>query len=245
MKKLFVLILASVMIFTSGAAFAEKLYVGVDTSFVPFEYKGKDGKYTGFDVDLWAEIAKRIGVDYELKPMDFNGLIPGLTTGNLDVALAAIFIKSSREKKIDFSHPYFRAGLKTMVRADNTDIKGPADLKGKVVAVKLGTATVDYVKTLGAKKIVKFPNIDQAYLEVATGGADAAMHDTPNVLYYIKTAGNGRVKAVGPDVKAAQYGIAFPQGSKLRDKVNVALLEMMEDGSYAALYRKWFDSEPE
>lgn len=245
MKKLFVLILASIMIFTSGAAFAEKLYVGVDTSFVPFEYKGKDGKYTGFDVDLWAEIAKRIGVDYELKPMDFNGLIPGLTTGNLDVALAAIFIKSSREKKIDFSHPYFRAGLKTMVQASNTDIKGPADLKGKVVAVKLGTATVDYVETLGAKKIVKFPNIDQAYLEVATGGADAAMHDTPNVLYYIKTAGNGRVKAVGPDVKAAQYGIAFPQGSKLRDKVNVALLEMMEDGGYAALYRKWFDSDPE
>ena len=50
--------------------------------------KGKDGKYTGFDIDLWAEIAKRIGVEYELKPMDFNGLIPGLTTGNLDVALA-------------------------------------------------------------------------------------------------------------------------------------------------------------
>jgi glutamine transport system substrate-binding protein len=177
--------------------------------------------------------------------MDFNGLIPGLTTGNLDVALAAIFIKSAREEKIDFSHPYFRAGLKVMVRSDNTDIKEPADLKGKVVAVKLGTATVEYVETLGAKKLVKFPNIDQAYLEVATGGADAAMHDTPNVLYYIKTAGQGKVKAVGPDVKAAQYGIAFPQGSELRDKVNVVLLQMMEDGAYAKLYRKWFDADPE
>ncbi len=245
MKKLVVLILAGLMLFTSVAAFADKLYVGTDTAFVPFEYKGKDGKYTGFDIELWAEIAKRIGVKYELKPMDFNGLIPGLTTGNLDVALAAIFIKSSREKKIDFSHPYFRAGLKVMVLKNNKDIKSPADLKGKVVAVKLGTATVDYVDTLAAKKIVKFPNIDQAYLEVVTGGADAAVHDTPNVLYYIKTAGKGRVKAVGPDVKAAQYGIAFPQGSPLRDKVNVALLEMMEDGTYAALYRKWFDSDPQ
>lgn len=245
MKRLSVLLLASIMIFMSGAAFAEKLNVGVDTAFVPFEYKGKDGKYTGFDIDLWAEIAKRIDVEYELRPMDFNGLIPGLTTGNLDVALAAIFIKSSREEKIDFSHPYFRAGLKTMVATDNKDIKSPADLKGKVVAVKLGTATVEYVETLGAKKIVKFPNIDQAYLEVVTGGADAAMHDTPNVLYYIKTAGEGRVKAVGPDVKAAQYGIAFPQGSALRDKVNIALLQMMEDGAYAKLYKKWFDAEPE
>lgn len=245
MKKLMTMILLSLFILSTGTAFAAKLYVGTDTSFVPFEYKGKDGKYTGFDIDLWAEIAKRIGVEYELKPMDFNGLIPGLATGNLDAALAAIFIKSSREEKIDFSHPYFRAGLKVMVQSNNTDIQSPADLKGKVVAVKLGTATVDYVEKLGAKKVVKFPNIDQAYLEVATGGADAAMHDTPNVLYYIKTAGNGKVKAVGPDVQAAQYGIAFPQGSELRDKVNVALLQMMEDGAYAELYRKWFDADPE
>ncbi|HKJ66072.1 MAG TPA: transporter substrate-binding domain-containing protein, partial [Desulfopila sp.] len=106
-------------------------------------------------------------------------------------------------------------------------------------------ATVDYVNTLGAKKLTKFPNIDQAYLEVATGGADAAMHDTPNVLYYIKTAGKDRVKAVGPDVKAAYYGIGFQQGSPLRDKVNVALLEMMEDGEYDQLYKKWFGAMPE
>lgn len=244
MKKLVVLILAGMMIFT-GTAFAEKLNVGTDTAFVPFEYKGPDGEYTGFDIDLWAEIAKRIGKEYELRPMDFNGLIPGLTTGNLDVALAAIFIKSEREKAIDFSHPYFRAGLMTMVQTGNTDINGPQDLAGKVVAVKLGTATVEYVESLNPAKVVKFPNIDQAYLEVVTGGADAAMHDTPNVLYYIKTAGNGKVKAVGADVKAAQYGIAFPLGSPLRKPVNIALLEMMEDGTYAELYRKWFGADPE
>lgn len=239
----FILVLAFML--TAGIASAEKLRVGVDTAFVPFEYKGDDGKYTGFDVDLLDAIAKKVGVEYELLPMDFNGLIPGLTTGNLDVAIAAIFIKSSREKAIDFSHPYFRAGLKVMVRTENTDINGPEDLKGKVVAVKTGTATVDYAKTLGAKKLVQFPNIDQAYLEVMTGGADAAIHDTPNVLYFIKTASDGKAKAVGPDVKAAYYGIAFPQGSELRDKFNVALLEMMEGGEYAALYKKWFGAEPE
>lgn len=236
---------AMLILICSSMAYAEKLRVGVDTAFVPFEFKGPDGKYTGFDVELWDAIAKRLKLEYELIPMDFNGLIPGLTTGNLDVVLAAIFIKSSREKAIDFSHPYFRAGLKVMVRAENKDIRGPEDLKGKVVAVKTGTATVDYVNTLETAKIVKFPNIDQAYLEVVTGGADAAMHDTPNVLYYIKTAGQGRVKAVGPDVKAAFYGIGFQQGSELRDKVNVALLEMMEEGAYDKLYMKWFGSAPE
>ncbi len=244
-KTLSALIVLTMVFSMSTFAAAEKLRVGVDTAFVPFEFKGKDGKYTGFDVDLWAGIAKRIDVEYDLVPMDFNGLIPGLTTGNLDVVLAAIFIKSSREKAIDFSHPYFRAGLKVMVLSDNTGTNGPADLKGKVVAVKTGTATVDYVKTLNTKKITQFPNIDQAYLEVATGGADAAMHDTPNVLYYIKTAGQGRAKAVGADVKAAFYGIGFQQGSELRDKVNVALLEMMEEGEYDELYSKWFGAAPE
>ncbi|MCF8051975.1 MAG: glutamine ABC transporter substrate-binding protein GlnH [Desulfobacterales bacterium] len=244
-KGLVALMIAALILLIGGAAHAETLRVGVDTAFVPFEFKGKDGKYTGFDVDLWDAIAKRAGLDYQLIPMDFNGLIPGLTTGNLDVAIAAIFIKSSREKAIDFSHPYFRAGLKVMVRSENQDIKGPEDLKGKVVAVKTGTATVDYANTLGAAKLVKFPNIDQAYLEVVTGGADAAMHDTPNVLYYIKTAGNGRVKAVGADVKAAYYGIGLPQGSELRDKVNIALLEIMEDGEYDKIYAKWFGKAPE
>ena len=234
-----------VVLSIGGLADAKTLRVGVDTAFVPFEFKGPDGKYTGFDVDLWDGIAQRAGLEYELIPMDFNGLIPGLVTGNLDVVLAAIFIKAEREKVIDFSHPYFRAGLKVMVRTENTDIHGPEDLKDKVVAVKTGTATVDYVKDLGVKKLVQFPNIDQAYLELVTGGADAAMHDTPNVLYYIQTAGEGRVKAVGPDVKAAFYGIGFQRGSELREKANIALLEMMESDEYNEIYKKWFGTLPE
>lgn len=226
-------------------SWAGKLRVGVDTAFVPFEFKGKDGKYTGFDVDLWAAIADRIDVEYDLVPMDFNGLIPGITTGNLDVILGAITIKSKREQAIDFSHPYFRAGLKVMVQSDNSDIRGPMDLKGKVVAVKTGTVSADYVKTLGAKDMRQFPNIDQAYMEVATGGADAAVHDTPNVLYYIKTAGQDRVKAVGANVKSAFYGIGFQQGSELREKANVALLQMIESGDFDQLHIKWFGTPAE
>jgi len=227
------------------SANAETLYVGTDTAFVPFEYKGADGRYTGFDIELWDAIAKKIGVEYELRPMDFNGLLPGLATGVLDVALAAIFITPEREKMIDFSIPYFKAGLKVMVLSKNTDIHQTADLKGKVVAVKMGTATVKYVASLKPAQMKKFPNIDQAYLEVLTGGADAAMHDTPNVLYFIKTAGKGRVKAVGAEVEAAEYGIAFPKGSAIRGKVDIALREMMKNGEYNLLYRKWFGTDPE
>lgn len=247
LKQKWVMVLVSVMavLCMGSTANAGKLRVGVDTAFVPFEFKGPDGKYTGFDVDLWDAIARQIGVEYDLIPMDFNGLIPGVTTGNLDVILGAITIKSKREEAIDFSHPYFRAGLKVMVGTGNTDIKNPDDLKGKVVAVKTGTVAADYAKTLGAKDLRQFPNIDQAYMEVVTGGAEAAIHDTPNVLYFIKTAGNGKVKAVGPNVKAAFYGIGFQQGSALRDKANVALLKMTESGEFDKIYIKWFGAAPE
>ncbi|MNF11534.1 Glutamine-binding periplasmic protein precursor [compost metagenome] len=71
------------------------------------------------------------------------------------------------------------------------------------------------------------------------------MHDTPNVLYYINTAGEGQVKAVGQQMLAQQYGIGFPKGSELREPVNGALKTLRENGTYAQIYRKWFGTDPQ
>lgn len=236
------LMLIGVSISTSTAA--DDLVVGVDTSFVPFEFE-EDGEYVGFDIDMWDTIAEDIGVSYELRPMDFNGLIPALQTGNIDAAIAGMTIKAEREEVVDFSYPYYDSGLMLMVRSDNTEIKGPDDVKGKTIAVKTGTTGADYAATLDAEEVKQFPNISDAYLDLRAGRADVAMHDTPNVLYYIKTAGDGEVKAVGPNLDAQSYGIAFPQDSPLREKVTIALLRMMEDGRYAEIYRKWFGADPQ
>ena len=75
----------------SSHAADKKLVVATDTAFVPFEFKQGD-KYVGFDVDLWAAIAKELKLDYELKPMDFSGIIPALQTKNVDLALAGISV---------------------------------------------------------------------------------------------------------------------------------------------------------
>src|SRR3546814_7712260 len=82
------------------AASEEELVVATDTAFVPFEFKDGD-KYVGFDIDLWDAIAKDLGLEYELQPMDFNGIIPALQTKQVDVALAGITIKDERKKVID------------------------------------------------------------------------------------------------------------------------------------------------
>ncbi|MGC0939815.1 MULTISPECIES: glutamine ABC transporter substrate-binding protein GlnH [Pantoea] len=229
----------------SSTAADKKLVVATDTAFVPFEFKQGD-KYVGFDVDLWDAIAKELKLDYTLKPMDFSGIIPALQTRNVDLALAGITITEERKKAIEFSDGYYKSGLQVMVRNNENAIKGISDLNGKVVAVKSGTGSVEYAKAnIKSKDLRQFPNIDSAYMELGTNRADAVLHDTPNILYFIHTAGKGRFKAVGDSIEAQQYGIAFPKGSDdLREKVNGALKTLKENGTYNTLYKKWFGTEP-
>ena len=243
MNKLFAFAAAATMALGIGTASAADLIVATDTAFVPFEFKEGD-KYVGFDIDLWDAIAKDIGASYELRPMDFAGIIPALQTGQVDVALAGITIKPERQEAIDFSDGYYDSGLLLMVPADSA-VESAADLAGKTLAVKTGTSSSDYAEeNFKETELRKFPNIDNAYLELRTGGVDAAMHDTPNVLYYIATAGGGQVKAVGEQMMGHEYGIGFPKGSELTAKVNAALAAMKADGRYDAIYEKWFGTKP-
>lgn len=248
-RRSFLLSLMAVTLFGSAAAVApaqaeSKLTVGVDTSFMPFEFKQGD-KYVGFDIDLWSEIAKDLNLKYTLQPMDFAGLIPALQTRNIDVALSGMTIKAERKQVIDFSDPYYDSGLAAMVRTDNTTIHSMDDLNGKVIAAKTGTATIDWIKAhLKPAEIRQFPNTDEAYMALEAGRVDAAMHDTPNVQFFVNTAGKGKVKVVGKPVSGDKYGIGFPKGSELVPKVNAEIKRMKADGRYATLYRKWFGSEP-
>ena len=236
--------IAASLAFGTAAVQAEELVVATDTAFVPFEFKEGD-KYVGFDSDLWDAIASDLGVEYRLQPMDFNGIIPALQTKQVDVALAGITIKDERKKVIDFSDGYYDSGFLLMVPTDS-DIAGAEGLKGKTLAVKTGTSATDYAKAnFKETELRQFPNIDNAYLELQTGRVDAAMHDTPNVLYYIAKAGQGRVKAVGQQMMAHEYGIAFPKGSELVAKVNEALAKIKADGRYDAIYEKWFGTKPQ
>ncbi|OZI22398.1 amino acid ABC transporter substrate-binding protein [Bordetella genomosp. 7] len=231
-------------IMATASAQDKELIVATDTAFVPFEFK-QGNTYTGFDIDLWAAIAKELNLKYKLQPMDFNGIIPGLQTRNIDVALAGITIRDDRKQVIDFSDPYYESGLAILVADNNNDIKAAKDLAGKDVAVKTGTATVDFMKKqVPEAKLRLFPNIDNAYLELATGRVDAAVHDTPNVQYYANTAGKGRVKVVGTVKSGDFYGIAFPKGSDLVAKVNQALATLKSNGQYDAIYTKWFGKQP-
>ncbi len=246
MKKLLSLVVAAMItVAMVGSAFAGKLTVACDTSFPPFEFKDpKTGKHTGFDVELWEAIAAKIGADYDLQPMDFNGIIPGLQSNQLDVGIAGITIKPERAKVVDFSDGYYNSGLLILVRNDDNSVNGIEDLKGKIIATKLNTTSADFAKKADPKEVKLYPNSDAMFMELMTGGADAVIFDSPVIGDFMRKAGKGQVKVVGPLYNGQQYGIAFPKGSALVAKVNKALKDLREEGKYRELYMKWFGSEP-
>ena len=125
---------------SKGATGAAKKYIiATDATYAPFEFQ-ENGKYIGIDVDLITEIAKVEGFEFELKPMDFGGIIPALQSGQIDGAIAGASITDERKKSVDFSDPYYETGIVAVINSANTTIKTGKDLEGKKLAVKNGTA---------------------------------------------------------------------------------------------------------
>lgn len=117
------------------------------------------------------------------------------------------------------------------------DINGPKDLDGKRVAVVQGSTSAQYVADLDGHT-VDAANFDAAVAAMLSGKADAVVYDTPVVLYRVKN--EPRVNVAGAPFHPENYGIVFPNGSELRRPVNLALLKLIENGTYDSLYKKWF-----
>ncbi len=232
----------------AGTASAETLKVVTDPSFVPFEMMDQEtGEMVGFDMEIIREVADRAGFDIDLNTMDFNGIIPALQSGNVDIAIAGITITDEREEIVDFSDPYYDSGLRLLVREGNGDINEFDDLEDKKVGTKIGSTSYDYLmKNLEADDgVTPYPGSADMYMALMSGAIDAVFYDAPNVGYFARTKGEGKVKTIGPLYEGQQYGIALVEGSEWVDEVNTALAAMKEDGTYKEIYEKWFGPMPE
>ena len=232
----------------AGTVSAETLRVVTDPSFVPFEMMDQEtGEMIGFDMEIIREVADRAGFEIDLNTMDFNGIIPALQTGNVDIAIAGITITEEREEIVDFSDPYYDSGLRILVRESNGDVSEFDDLEGKKIGTKIGSTSYDYlVKNLEADDgVTPYPGSSDMYMALMSRSIDAVLYDAPNVGYFARTKGEGKVKTVGPLYEGQQYGIALKSGSEWVDDVNEALAAMKEDGTYKTIYEKWFGPMPE
>lgn len=214
--------------------------VGADTTFPPFEME-EHGKVTGFDIDLINAIAKTEGLEIKLSTMDFQGLIPALQTGTIDVAVAGITITPERAKVVDFSHPYYHSGLSILVKKESA-VHSLEDLNGKNVAVKLGTTADLMMSKKTGVTVQRFTNIDDAYNQMENGGADAVIFDNPVNLNYAKTHQN--VHVVGKLLTGEDYGIAVTKEDPwLLEKINDGLSKVYKSGEYAKLYQQYFGQD--
>lgn len=220
----------------------KKYTFGTDATYPPFEFE-KDGKYIGIDIDLINAIAEVEGFEVELKPMDFKAIIPAITAGQLDGAIAGISITDERKQVVSLSDPYYEAGLSLIVRSDNTTINSPEDLAGKIIAIKKGTSGAKMAEELAKKygaEIKYFDDSPTMYQEVVNKNADVTLEDFPVISYKIAVDPSANLKVVGDRLNGDFYGMAVGKDNdELLQKLNDGLKKLQENGKYDEIVKTY------
>ena len=220
------------------------LTVAVEPVFAPFEFRAPSGEIQGFDVDLIRAVGQAAGFGVEFRNITFDGIIPSLQAGTVDAAVAAMTITEARSQAVSFSRPYFRAGLAIAVRSGTQGIKTLDDLKGKSIAVHIGTTGATTAKGIPGAKIRTFDAAVLALQELRNGNVDAVIEDSPVTLYAIKTGSLKGIEVVGNLLTEEFYGIPLPLNSANLPRVNQGLTTILQNGTYAQIYQKWFAAQP-
>lgn len=227
-----------------GGEKQQKLVVSFEPTFAPFESTDDNGNFVGFDIDLIKAVAEAEGLEIELKSLGFDGLIPALQTGQVDIAISGMSIKPERMEKVDFSTPYYDAGLSIVVQEGNNDISSFEDLAGKKLAAQIGTTGASKANEAAEQlnaTVKNFNTNDLVFMELINGAADAVITDLPVAKDFINKKGAGQVKIVA-ELDGESYGIAVAKGNtELLEKINSGLQKIKENGQYAEIYKKWFD----
>lgn len=230
----------------NGADDSKVYTVATDNNYAPFEYLDEDtGELVGFDVDLITALAEEAGIEITFEQLEFDGIVAGIGSGRFDIGIAGMTITEERKENIDFTQPYYEAGLILAVHEDTEDIQSIDDVDGKVVATRVGSTSERYLADNTEAEAEAFPEIVEAYQVVLQQKVDAVLYDLPNVLYYSQKETGGKIKTVGDRLTGEDYGIAFPKGSELRDVIDDALTTLKENGTYDDIYEEYFGERPE
>jgi polar amino acid transport system substrate-binding protein len=240
LRRSVLLVAASLLLPLSAANAQEALRVVTDATFPPMEFV-KDGKRTGFDIELTEALAAAMGRKIEWIDIDFKGLIPALVSKRADLAMSAIYITDERRKVVDFSDPYFAGGL-VVLTTKAGPIKHLKDLDGRRVSVQVGTKSVGFLKD-------NFPKVERVEVEknqemfnlVEIGRADAAVTGKPAAKIFAQA--KPALHVLAEQLTTEDYGIAVRKDApEIRDAVNAALKKIRADGTYDKLVNKWFEA---
>ncbi|HOB42149.1 MAG TPA: basic amino acid ABC transporter substrate-binding protein [Bacillota bacterium] len=215
------------------------LKVGTSADFPPFEFQDeKTGAYLGFDLDLIRAIGDAIGMDVQIVNTAWDGLIPGLITGNYDCIVSAMTITDERLKAVNFSDPYFSAGQVVVTMAKDTKISSIADLEGKKISVQIGTTGDLVASEIKGATVKRFNLAPDAVQEVRNGAAHACIIDLAVAAEITKEYKDIKY---GAPFTMEYYGIAIKKNNTaLLKNINRGLAMIKASGKYDEIYNKWF-----
>ena len=220
--------------------------VGFDQDFPPMGFLGDDGEYTGFDLELAQEVAKRLGLTYQPQPIAWDAKDMELETGNIDCIWNG-FTMNGREENYTWSDPDMD-NTQIFVVAPDSGIATLADLTGKVVEVQVDSsaqaALADMPELADTfKDLVVTPDYNTAFMDLEQGAVDAIAMDVTVAGYMIQER-NSDFVILEESISSEVYGIGFQLGNtELRDKVQGALEEMAADGTLKTISEKWFGTD--
>ncbi len=229
----------------SAPAPAAKVYVvGTDAAYAPFESQNEKGEIVGFDIDVVKAIAQKAGMEVKFVNTPWEGIFNTLAQGDRDLLVSSITITDERKQTMDFSAPYFDAQQLMAIRKDSKIAKFD-DLKKLKVGVQNGTTGDEVVTKLQGKdsaNVKRFESTPLALKELEGGGVDAVVADNGVVVHYVANNASANFKTLSDSSFAAErYGIAVKKGNaELLAKLNKGLADIQADGTYGAIYAKYF-----
>lgn len=228
---------------TTSAA-PQKIVVGLDDNFPPMGFRDEKNNLVGFDIDLATEAAKRLGMQVEFKPIDWNSKEVELNSKKIDVLWNGLTITEERKKNIAFTKAYME-NRQIIVVLPNSDIKTKANLAGKTVGVQDGSSSVDALNNDAAtlktfKELKKYSDNVNALLDLKAGRVDAVVVDEIVGRYYTNKK-PGEYTILSDNFGSEEYGVGLRKDdTQLLEKIQKALDDMKKDGKAAEISQKWF-----
>lgn len=225
-----------------GSGGGQKLTVGSDIPYPPFE-QGKSGEYTGFDVELMEAIAEKMGRTAEFQDTSFETIFRDVGQGKFEAVASAATITPEREKEVAFSDPYYLSEQAILVK-EGSEITGLADLAGKTVGAQQGTTGLELGKEKAeAGELRPYPEGPDAINALKAGTIEAVIIDAPVAQNAVEEEGGVEIAEKVPTEE--EYGIAVAKdNTQLLGEINKGLKEVISDGTYTTIFKKWFHLEP-
>lgn len=222
------------------------LTVGFDQNFPPMGFVGDDGEFTGFDLELAAEVADRLNLELELQPISWDAKDMELSSGNIDCIWNG-FTMNGREDSYTWTEAYMENKQVFVVKTDS-GIESFADLGDKTVVVQGDSSAEAALKDMpelveSFGEYMTAADYNTSLMDLGAGAVDAVAMDIIVASYQIEKRGDN-FTILEETLAAEEYGVGFLKGNEeLRDKVQTTLEEMAADGKLAEISKEWFGSD--